>query len=841
MVQVASDQLLSVFLEDKDTGSKIYSNRFIVQNFRRQMRGIGAASFLILSNKEVNQVYSPETEIKMFNNRRVWICDQSLMSDPKSLNEPNAILWHGTIRATTLDIYEGDMNATGFAAAEEIGHYLGTQPVIRTQLFPPFNPFIDGRWMANKKLDELAFSNDIIFPANTLRVGKVPMEWASTQQPLVWSRAEVIQFLLQEMNLTVKFPDELDAEVLDRQMANKIALLNSSVLNTPEETAQAIATLVATNASQKQALKTNYNYFYNKKNPISFDTYEGQGLHDILRDLLTSPFDYHLDYTSSLAGITVVITNSSTLDLPGLCPAAGVAIDFTPGDVVNLNIAKDDNEVYDKLVFRGGPLRFCGTLAVTDPTSAFYTLEKDWSDYDQSSYVQGKVILNGDQAIATTDYETVLKKAEAVRAQITKRVYTNFRFRRSNSNFDCWIQVSKNAGGFTEQTNAGDELRPFFPNVLFTTTVNGTPQLLSTPVFEFDVNKHRTPCRYAEWWDDYLPFIDPLTIKIGNDDGMAEYARRNVITRVQTSVDKFSFINFTGVNGLANPAQFNFSNWGGVAIHNQIREAVDANLDIFFQFTSSGAKFGQPGQIGDWSKAVSQLNPVKSSNYSGFTHWSTYLCTFSGRSAQYLEYTFTRPGSTGTKTKLVNDDTYNCWFVHPNTAVSVITDPTRVPQLPVDYPKTLSSTTPNFTKPATWNNYVDRFIGGGVNKDQPVMVRDDRKLMLDAGQSYANFLFQERTSFKVDYPLFNYKPVLQIGSVIRKVKDKGVDYSTNSIVTSIEYNFATPSNTLVHISTNIPDLPNQKKIETQKISSSLPQVAPIAGDVRSASIVINKD
>jgi hypothetical protein len=807
------DRKFSVFIEDQDSGNGgiKHTDRLVPQNFRKQARGLGGASFRVLRSTEHNKKY--EEELRTLYGRKIWICDTSLMSDPKSLDSPGCILWYGTIKATTIDILQESSDFIGYVSAEEIGYYYASQPKIRSKRLPPFNPFLEneGRWVANKKKDELVFENA---PTKFLKVGTTPLQWSVADQDYVWSRAEVIQYLINEFNgMATTFPDELDANGYGEDRAKRDAIINQD-FERGNISAQRRDDLLSDSAKEESSQiyrnKEAYEFFYSKKYPNSFDSFENKSIDEILNALLQSPFDWFYDYNTSFE-VDLVIYNKSTVNLPGVCPAA-YSYDYSiPTDkVTNLNLVKDANEVYDRVTLRGNRMLWCGGLTAWD-TSIYNTLEKDWKGPNELVYVVGKYKEDGTPA---DEYETDLNKASAVR-QIIPKVYTHLKFKANNDTPECWVQVSKNQGNITT-ANGGEEFRAFFGTAEpFTLNKNGQPEIAKDCYFNLSPSAHKTPYKYSDNWTTDLPFKDN---SISDDSDLEKFKSRYVIAKTLDADGNQVFIELTKDNGLSDIASLNhYSN--GVIVSNTIREVAAQDADEFWMIEDGGTVYNKPTVIGNWEDAVSSKNPATNASYKGFTHWGTYEVVIAGYSDQYLECTILRPNASGSKTKLIEDSTYEFWVVHPNT------------------PKSLGER--KNTDPNNWSNRVERFEGTGKTKNNPVILKNDAPELLKALYAYSNWLFQERRSAKIDYALMLYNEGLGIGTVFKNLNDGSVKWSVNSSIESIEWDLSNPDAPRVYVSTSFPEIPQIKRMETTKISSALPQTGPLT-DYRASVITQEK-
>lgn len=812
------DRKYSVFIEDQDQGTGIsgikFSNRLVPVNFRKQSRGLGSASFRVLRSTELNESFTQE--LRTLYGRKVWICDTSLMSDPKSLDSPDCILWYGTIKSTTIDILEQSSDYIGYISAEEIGYYLATQSVKRSKRLPPFNPFLENeaRWMANKVKDESSF---LEYPTKTLKVGTDPLQWSKDDQDYVWSRADVIEYLVNEFNgIGVTFPDALDAQYFNKQRKAELDVINKDFANGVIDEANKNYRTDITNSRYDSEIKGNkdkYEYLYSKKNPISFDSYENKSLNDILGSLLESPFDWVYDYNTSFE-LNVVIYNKSTIDLPGVCPAAqATSYQLPKASVTNFNIVKDASEIYDRVTLRGNRILWCGGLTCWD-TSIYNTLEKDWNPLHEQVYIEGKANSDG---TSTNSYETDVAKASAFR-QIVPKVYSHYKFKRNTDVPSCWVQVSKNQGNITT-SNGGEEFRAFFGNVsAFTLDNNGNPQVIQKPIINLNPSSHKTPYKYADNWNATLPFKE-LNADVYDTDAQP-FKQRFVIAKILDADGNQIFVEITRDNGVADPAQLNIYT-DGVIVNNQIREVAAQVADEYWKISRSGPVYNSPPVVGDWDKAVSQRNPASNASYKGFTHWGTYEVVLSGYSDQYLEATIIRKNANGNKEKIIEDPNYEMWIIHPNT------------------PRGLENK--KDSDPDIWSNRVARW--GKVDKngniiDEPIVIRNDSFELLRALYAYSNWLFQERRAAKIDYALMLYEEGLSIGQVFKNIIDGSTTWTVNSSIESIEWDISNPDAPRVYVSTSFPEIPQIKRAETVRISPSLPQPGGLSD---SRSPVIEKN
>lgn len=285
------------------------SHRLVPTNFRRASKGIGAATFTIKKNDQINETFSETLTPGLY------IAIGDVVNFPtRSLDTPTHILWKGKIKSVSGDTYEGSIETTGVVSADEIGVSLYTNPI--TQDYPIFNPIMNGKWTANKVAGDASF-----LKRNFPTLKEEASKWPEDVRANVWTLKDVLTYLVGiTIGGTPKWPWEWAGAGIESQ--HPILVDNTR--------------------------------------PRSYPTFYGQSIGAALDSLIDEPLGWTVDYNSSFSE-NIVIYNKSAVFLPVTVPAAPSMTISISGEAATINFSQQD-DVYDRVTVRGSPVMWTGTL-----------------------------------------------------------------------------------------------------------------------------------------------------------------------------------------------------------------------------------------------------------------------------------------------------------------------------------------------------------------------------------------------------------------------------------------------------------------------------------------------
>jgi hypothetical protein len=756
-----------VYTSDSAGSNGKLNNRLIPINSRRQNKGIGAASFNVLRKNRILDKNPSGEDNTPKAGQYVWILDtkdetlQGSKVNWNILNSPTHVVFYGRLRQVTLDAFKGEEDYIGYAAAEEIGMEFTRNPMkTNGKDYPPFNPYIPGE-------NGGFYANMSEGGSGYTNLGKFTTnsKWPADAQANVWSLKEAIEYCAGLSGISsVKFPWDSNTE-------KEFAIFND------------------------------------KTKCVSYPSPVGLSLNEWLASVLEAPFDYYYDYTSSFE-TTLVIFCESPIAVSGLCaPASGYQFKIDDKAEINVNVT-DVDEVYDEVILEGDNILFAGTVT-TDGAFNKRSLKPGWTSLEAAKYVAG----SDDEAI--TDQEKLAEVSNYRKSQ-HPRVFQYFKWIDIETAENPFV-VPKNALRYDKEDNSSK--KPFFPTVYFNTKDIYARPLSTVPG---TLNSSSHPNR------GNLKFAPELPIKIkekikdevdGKEvdvDSENRYYKPTVFAPTLNPNDEILWFEPTKFVAGGEGSEMSFDT-NGIWLKSPIPETFSWDNEVLFYDSPTPPTTGVPTIIGQpvtyWDGdevGVSERNPNQSEGYPFRSHWARFLFTIAAFSNQKLFWRKRRSTvgpdgspvySSGSRIKVISDPSLQLHMVHPNTYYGIDA-------------KNLT------TKLLSVTGTVDI---SGTLEVMPTAIRNDMPQLLDNLEKYCSWYFSERKSAKIDYALNNTSTdIVKIGQMIKELKDGKIITAINSVVNSIEIDYSEKTPRFV-ISTQIPELPILKRMESVRISPSAPQ------------------
>lgn len=754
-----------VLIGDNITGTFKEYLRVVPQNARRQERGLGAATFMLLNKQgpitDGRQGYESTDEI--VKGQFIKIIDTQIG------DEPTGTIWFGYITDIIRELYKGGNDFRGAIYADEIGHYYAQIPitsVYRTGASkyintpPDFNQKRDEYFYANKQ------PNTNYFKVNNVTFANASKWTTDTNEAERWCRADVLGLLMGDAP--------------------------SCGISLPEDNL----------------------FLYDKSKAESYPSFYGRNIIDMLDTMLPEPLSYYFDYWSSLGGIDVIVYSKSKTAVANIPQAEALNIDTT-GDtsLVDVTVTSTQQQV-DQVIVRGNRIVVAGSLTAL-PNSNGNTLMPDWEEGELDEFIQG---VPNDQPGS----DNVLSLPEG--AVISFRndypnVYNKFRFHH-RSDIEPKVLITEDPA---RQTNAVQSYKPFFP-VFTYVDENGLP--IDTPTVSTEISDgHTTPVTQSTNFVNFLPIykrnelyipggdsIDKVTDELYEPQywcfgrspkqlGGYSYYWLNILSPSSSFRGKFEY----KPNGFVIKTPLReFSAYDDLS--NNLWLSSDGNTN----FRPASPTFVVPNEnyvgfknltvYGEWREEDRDIPPGPTSLIEApfKYHWLRSIATVAMESDQRLEVTRGRKILVGVDTgapgfidaparvKRIFDVDYSIWYVHKGTVYD-----------------TNGVNDNNFNILKTFN--------------EGTITRNDLPLANRLADIAWNWLTTVRSSLSLEFQLNSFDTSKntwnQIGNYIERYKDnKGPgpnqvasEWQINSSISSIEYIFGSTPRLIVN--TEIPAEP----------------------------------
>ena len=745
------------------------SQRIVPLSFRKSIRGFGAAQFSILTDSQILPQNHPRWGSGQNEHNHIYVRDIAIV-DTRGLDEApedydfylgGRIKWRGSVRGSTYDSFVAGIDERGYIVADEWGQVLFNNPISYTEELPNFNPNYSDRQFGNK--DGSNFRNEDYATRTGLGVDwKLPDISGAEVIDYVWTREEIIEKLCQDSGWipTVHFPWTSEEE------------------------------------------KEDYVWFTTTDVP-EIENYEGKSVIQALIDLLPEPFDFYFDYNSSSDYPDMYIINKSTVDVPLLCPAAQAENIVIPRQTQNLNFTIKQQDVYDRVVVRGKPILWAGTVGMWGDWIGDQVLEPAWSDEDEEKW------LSGDPDGGGTN-ETI---APIVR-EVIDDVFRKFKWKNDKP------QIGSRSGNYSEYDDISEygSVNNFFGS--FTSIdVNDEGDLSKRIKHPYITLADQTPNPLAIQWEDFLPFtrLDPDADQFQmnyEDDRWAQPFVTSVSVRLEgAAAGQQTFIDrSTLYGGEYVPSTIQISFWqNGIWLNRQNPETDLSRVPELFR-TSLGAitKFPPNTQIPIEEVDYLSKNPAEAEgNQWGWSSFWRFLITIAGRSKQRIEAYKWRKDAEGNrvqpsdKTKII-DVPAEVWLAHANTIRNHALNFTSKSDRPNNQIPTGEKSRDNTSGGIVRFNFAD-YYDVITNPFGVHILRDDTDLLLSYLESYSNLLMEIRGEMKLSLAIDTQND-MDVGKLLGMVQDGGQRHNVNSAIVSVEYDLESEYPT-VEYSTLIPTEP----------------------------------
>ena len=749
----------------------IPSERIVPISFRKSLRGLGAAHFQLLTD---NQILPSQRHPKWGDGvdekfhiyaREIAIVDTRGLDDEEAKNDFDSylggrVMWRGFIRGGTFDKFEGVLDQIGYFTADEYGQGLFEIPISYSEVTPNFNPLYDNVQFGNK--DGSDFRNEDIYFSRT----GIGTEWNTTESiavssvgEYVWNRKEIIEKLCADSGLipVVDFPEGI----------NDADYVWFNTIDVPE-----------------------------------IGNYEGQSIIQALIDLLPEPFDFYFDYNDSSDYPRLQIINKSTVDVPLICPSAVATnynIPLKETETLNLTIKQQD--IYDRVIVRGKPILWCGTVGLWGDWLNDDVLEPDWTPEEETIWLSAEIPEDPfapDEIVANAVRETL------------ENVYQKFKWK------DGKIRIGSRSGNYNEKDAisgmAGNYKNFFgsFTSIGMNDKADLNVKLKKPYIFDSD----NTPNKLAIEWEDFLPFtrVDPNTDQIQTnweDDRFASPNVTGVVASIvppgagtQSYTDRSNHI-----LGVESTVELGFHK-NGVWLRRMNPQTDLQRIPELFRTEVDGPVVYPPGPPFEISNApFLDLNPEEAEG-SGWSSFWRFLITIAGRSKQRLEAFKYRKDANGDrvqpsdKIKII-DVPAEVWLVHANTIRNLAINKTKKDDSPNAFTDKGDSSRQIRNAPVRF--LFEEAYDKDLNPMGVHVVRDDTDLLLSYLESYSNLLMEVRGEMHLSLAIDRTYD-LNIGKLIGTVADGTITYNVNSAVSSIEY-ILEGDTPLIEVHTQVPSEP----------------------------------
>lgn len=780
------------------------SDRLVPFNIRKETKGLGAGSFMILKNEAISDANERSgkdfTEDDILGMREVIVYDGRGV-DSSAINDADdalgRIIFRGFIRKPTVDTFQNSVDGIGRVTVDEYGVFLSQKPLIYTEVTPDFNPEYNNIQYGNYKSS--GFRDSDFVKRDEVGKWEYPEGESSDllEQEYVWNRKRIIEFLVEQeeliSNITFPWDAELIAIEQDR-LKSRNAIDEDSSLTTDQK--DELKKLIDNGAAKQSSdVQKRYKWFFDDDlNPIS--NYEGDSIITALSELIPESCDFYFDYNEDSSGPTLVIFNKSVVDLPGLHPA-GIPVNFNlpdNTDVFNLTVHAD--EIYDKVTVRGKPILWCGTLTLWDVLGDA-ALKKSWTPEDEVTWLNGDIQeeLEGIDGTGIGN-----ERINEILRRNLDRVFQRFEWNHP----DGIPVVGARSGNFEE-----DETGPIVPKKAFFGTYTGIglsegadkDVLLPNHEIFTSLAQHRTPNRLAIEWEEFLPFprfskkIEeqyPNAIQLILEE--EELATPFVVcpTIELIVVPGEYWVDRSFPFDVGSSCQIGY--WEkGIWVRRESPQTDLHDIDEMWKLKETGdirARVSTELNLDEIENL--KLNP-NLEEYIGKSNYNRFLITVAGRSRERLEAYKTRKDKNGQnveirKTKTIEIDDCEIWCVHSNTVRGLTPYGLSNYNIPALGGEGSGENNRDNMKGSIIRFSANDTISEELNPTGVHVVRDDRVKLLEYLEAYSNLLMTPRGEMNLIVGLQN-PTELEMGQLVGLVNDNGVKYEINSAVTSIEYTF----------------------------------------------------
>ena len=804
----------------------VSTRRIVPMSFRSSLKGMGAAQFRVLSFDETeDEAFSIRTEI-----REIAIVDNRNRDVSGDFDaDLDNILWRGFVTNITTDRYHQDPNSMGQIFAEEYGTGLYKIPITYSEETPNFNPYYDDIQYANFDSGNFRTSDF----ANRSGVG---LPWSITESisaedvlvqfdgfseladEYCWNRKKIIEKLVSDSSAVndVVFPWEAALAQLQAERNQRV----SDIVDEGYPPAQQEELIRLEDNKLKQGienLEASYAWFFDH-DIDEISNYEDASLIDAMIDLLPEPFDFYFDINSSSSAPELVIINKSAFDVPGMCPA-NITLDINiPANdtaILNHNIRSED--IYDRVIVRGAPYLWCGSLTLWGDSYSDKPLLPDWTPEAEKNWLLGTIGGLDEPFLEDPTISNIIRN-------VYDTVFQKFKFK------DGVPIVGQRAGNFGSADESGNfktnDYNYFFGDFYgIDLEENGDQSKLITPII--NVKANRTPNKLATAWESFLPFsrfsdkkidIDAIQYSLENDRFAEPFLVSPHVRLEDPNAEVMYWVDRSMPFGVASSVEISYHE-NGIWIRRENPQTDLSQEPSLFRFMKNGTNRVWDVPVEDLSQIDNlELNPVTNEDPSieGWSNYQKWIVTVAGRSKERLQaYKWRKdaegnqvPGSDLPKVKII-DVPAEVWLVHPNTVRNVAIR--RFAKL--DNPFGQFSGNPGESSRDNVGNALIRFLPVEArqqsfegNPNGVTIVRDDRKLLLQYLEAYSALLLNPRAELNLSLAIDRKYPALSIGRLIGKANDGGIVYDTNSVVASVEYIVETGA-PRINIQTSVPNEP----------------------------------
>jgi hypothetical protein len=622
----------------------VENTRLIPISFRTQNKGLGAATFTLVRRG----LRSAPSD---------WI--DSFASDPRgdlfvkiydnnyfqNVNDPQGLLWVGTLAGVTQQVLKGTDDSIGVATANEIGWYLSQQPLRdgyaddqgQNLSHPPaFNPIRDGKYYLNRSVGNVYRTSDFGVALET------SSSWASLDQGKIWSLQNVIDFIAERSPITV-------------------------------------------NVSYPKASGSVISAFTDKTKPRSYNSYYGSDLISALDELLEPPLTYHFEYNVSDGQLELYITRENDLPVTSdVASPGGSVVPVPPQWVIRTSDYRDADFTvtdiasrYDEVIIRGNRILVSGSMSPLEYQGQA-TLEAGWDEDEQTGYVRGST------APDTTQTDTNV--AKFIRQKHYPNVYKKFNFKSANIGGRENSMIVAEYPGDAISSSGSQQLRSFFPEFTFTDSdgnILDNDEIISN--INYTSSSSKAPNELSRSFANYIPVWDGRVYLNDEDETVAELTAvlSDPLIMVPTATTGSDVIFWydllsLGAGGQSVALEFEAD---GLRIDCEYPEQFALDSDLLFEFDTTSGSIVANQSDGEWNtnlSAVSDRNPRDPEDTIWYSHWGRFIFTFAAFSDQHLEISKTRteadlidPSLSGpvevVRTKVIEDESLQLWFEHEGT------------------------------------------------------------------------------------------------------------------------------------------------------------------------------
>lgn len=828
MTDYTTDPFFRVFVQfipGYGPTSWVPTRRIVPMSFRSSLKGMGAAQFRVLSFDETeDEEFSIKTEI-----REIAIADNRNRDVSGDFDaDLDKILWRGFVTNITTDRYLQDPNSMGQIFAEEYGTGLYKIPITYEEETPNFNPYYDDIQYANFitgnfRTSDFANRSGVGLPWTTREDDKfIEFDgFSEMAYEYCWNRKKIIEYLVGNSSAVneVVFPWEEAQAQLQAERNKRVSDIvdEGYQLNQQEE----LIRLEDNKLEQAiEELEESYTWFFDH-DIDEISNYEDASLIDALIDLLPEPFDFYFDINSDSSAPELVIINKSAFDVPGMCPAnTTIDINIPANDtaILNHNIRAED--IYDRVIVRGAPYLWCGSLTFWGDQYSDKPLIPDWTEEEEKNWLLGTIDGLDEPFPDDPTISNIIRN-------VYDTVFQKFKFKNGLP------IIGQRAGNFgpDDDANISDNFKENDYNYFFgqfygiDLEENGDQSKLIPPTI--NVKENRTPNKLATSWESFLPFsrfsdkqidIDAIQYSLEKDRFAHPFLISPHVRLEEPNEGIMYWVDRSMPFGVASSVEISYHE-NGIWIRRENPQTDLSQEPSLFRFMKDGSSKTWQFPVEDLADIDNlELNPVTNEDASieGWSNYQKWIVTVAGRSKDRLQaYKWRKdaegnkvPGSDLPKEKII-DVPAEVWLVHPNTVRNVAIR--RFSKL--DNPFGEFAGNPGERSRDNVGNALIRFLPVEAKKEYPIrnpngvtVVRDDRKLLLQYLEAYSALLLNPRAELNLSLAIDRKYPALSIGRLIGKANDGGIVYDTNSVVASVEYIVETGP-PRINIQTSVPNEP----------------------------------